>query len=69
MLAAIALGIDDRVTLDVDGRTVEVVDAAGGALTSPGAVDDRASVVSASVESGGQTFELDVEVARRPWTG
>ena len=69
VLAAIALGIDDRVTVAVDGRPVEVVDAAGGALTSPGAVDAGANVVSASVESDGQTFELDVEVARRPWSG
>ena len=69
VLAAIALGIDDRVAIAVDGKTVEVVDAAGGAVTSPGAVGAGANVVSASVESGGQTYELDVEVARRPWTG
>ena len=69
VLAAIALGIDDRVTVAVDGRSVEVVDAAGGALTSPGAAGARTSVVTASVESDGQTFELDVEVARRGWSG
>ena len=69
VLAAIALGIDDRVTVAVDGRPVEVVDAAGGALTSLGTVDAGANVVTASVESGGQTYELDVEVARRGWSG
>ena len=38
-------------------------------LALSGAVGAGASVVSASVESDGRTFELDVEVARRPWSG
>lgn len=69
VLAAIALGIDDRVTIAVDGNAVEVVDADGGALTSPGADGTGTSVVTASVESDGRTYELEVEVARRGWSG
>ena len=69
MLAAIALGIDDRVAIAVDGAAVEVVDASGGALTSPAAAGASTSVVTASVESGGGAFELEIEVARRGWPG
>ena len=69
VLAAIALGIDDRFTIAVDGNAVEVVDAAGGALTSPGADDAATSVVTANVESDGRTYELEIEVARRGWSG
>ena len=69
VLAAIALGIDDRVTVSADGNAVEVIDATGGALTSPGAAGAGTSVVTASVESDGRTYELEIEVARRGWSG
>lgn len=69
VLAAIALGVDDRVSVAVNGSAVEVVDAAGGPLTSLAAAGAAASVVTASVESGGRTYEFDLEVERRGWAG
>ena len=67
VLAAIALGIDDRVSIAVDGRAIDVVDAGGGALTSLGPNGGDTSVVEATAKAGGRTFELDLEVVRRDW--
>ena len=68
VLAAIASGSDERISVSVDGEAFDVVDEEGR-VTSPGpateAGDSKRQGARATVD--GQTFEFGVEVRRQGW--